>query len=469
MSTVRLALPAGDLRAAVGELLLRAGIAATDYAEGSRLYHFALDEPPARIRVFREKDVPIQIALGNYDLGICGGLWLEEAHVRFPSDDIVPLRPLGFGLQKLFAVAHMDAGHPHQRLPVRIASEYGNIAEAFALGSRLPDFRVLPLHGAADAYPPEDAEIALVGAASEADLAARGLRVLHRVYEGGAWLIANRRALAGRDLSALLGPLLAALPPPGREPGLDLTLPRAAAASGQAMPRAARDFVRLAIPDGHQQRHAFASLEAAGLRFDGYSETEYVRRPASGIDGLDVKVIRPQDMPQQVALGSFDLAITGRDWLADHLYAFPGSPVEEAVDLGRAGYSLAAVVPETLAADSIEDALRLWGGRTIRVASEYVATADHYARLRRIGRYRVIPINGASEGFLPDDADILIEGAETGATLRANKLKAIDKFFSSTSCLIRSRAPVSGRRAELAAELVARFRSAGVAERAVSG
>ena len=68
----------------------------------------------------------------------------------------------------------------------------------------------------------------------------------------------------------------------------------------------------------------------AGLTFDGYGDGQTVRRPASGIDGLDVKVIRPHDMPQLVATGEFDLAITGRDCLLEHRYAFPSSPADRA-------------------------------------------------------------------------------------------------------------------------------------------
>ena len=45
---------------------------------------------------------------------------------------------------------------------------------------------------------------------------------------------------------------------------------------------------------------------------------------------MTVKVIRPQDMPLQVANGNFDLAITGRDWLTEHLDQFPSSPVRRA-------------------------------------------------------------------------------------------------------------------------------------------
>ena len=68
--------------------------------------------------------------------------------------------------------------------------------------------------------------------------------------------------------------------------------------------------------------------------------------------------------------------------------------------------------------------------------SEYAALADKYARTNRLGRYSVIPISGASEGFVPEDAEILIEGTETGATLAANNLSMIDVMIWSTNCII---------------------------------
>ena len=81
------------------------------------------------------------------------------------------------------------------------------------------------------------------------------------------------------------------------------------------------------------------------------------------------------------------------------------------------------------------------------IAAEYPATADHYARSRRFWRYQVIPIAGASEGFVPEDADVLIEGTETGRTIAENNLKVIDLLYRSTSCVIARRdADLSGNR-----------------------
>jgi ATP phosphoribosyltransferase len=168
-------------------------------------------------------------------------------------------------------------------------------------------------------------------------------------------------------------------------------------------------------------------------------------------------------MPQQVALGNFDLAIGGRDCLIEHLLCFPGSPVEEAVDVGGGQFDLSAVVSEDLPAVSLAEALELWrrqGLKAIRVASEFPAIADHYARQNHFWRYQVIPISGASEGFVPEDADLLIEGVQTGRTLAENRLKAIDRFLRSNTCLIASKRQPSPAKAKLLSQLIERFRQA---------
>jgi ATP phosphoribosyltransferase len=50
--------------------------------------------------------------------------------------------------------------------------------------------------------------------------------------------------------------------------------------------------------------------------------------------------------------------------------------------------------------------------------------------------YKLIPTWGASEAFLPEDADVLIENTETGSTISRHNLKVIDTLFESTACLI---------------------------------
>jgi ATP phosphoribosyltransferase len=141
-------------------------------------------------------------------------------------------------------------------------------------------------------------------------------------------------------------------------------------------------------------------------------------------------------MPLQVANENFDLAITGKDWLCDHLYRFPSSPVREVLDLGFGRVRIVAVVSKELGVDSAQDLREQLRGRAIRIASEYINIADKYARDNHFSPYRVIPTWGASEAFLPEDADVLIENTQTGRTLARHKLKIIDTLFESSACLI---------------------------------
>ena len=69
--------------------------------------------------------------------------------------------------------------------------------------------------------------------------------------------------------------------------------------------------------------------------------------------------------------------------------------------------------------------------------------ADRYARDNHLGMYRVIPTWGATEAFLPEDADLLIENTETGRTIARHNLKIIDTLCQSTACLIGNKDSIS--------------------------
>ncbi|MCK4698173.1 MAG: ATP phosphoribosyltransferase, partial [Dehalococcoidia bacterium] len=204
---------------------------------------------------------------------------------------------------------------------------------------------------------------------------------------------------------------------------------------GESSIEADEDTVWLALPDGHQQPPALSLLSKAGIQIDDNPEN---RRPAINLAGVMAKMIRPQDMPLQVANGNFDLAVTGRDWLTEHLYQFPSSPVRELLDLKFGKVRIVAVISKDLSADDVHSLKQLDTERLapLRVASEYINIADKYARDNHLGPYRVIPTWGASEGFVPEDADLLVENTQTGRTITRHKLKIIDTLFESTACLI---------------------------------
>ena len=321
---------------------------------------------------------------------------------------------------------------------VRIAGEYPNLAESFALRNRLSRFSIFPLWGAAEVYPPENADMVLLSARNESELAEAGITPLSCELEFSAYLIANKNSLESKKLDKVISSLDdGLLKTPDKKPEAKAVTERISAHTSIS-DSANKNLVRLALPDGHQQPPTIEFLNKAGIRLNGYPSTTGNRRPKIDIDGVAVKVVRPQDMPLQVANGNFDLAITGRDWLTEHLCQFPSSPVRELLNLKFSRVRLVAVVSRELA---VEDAAGLsqylsGNGDYLRVASEYVNLADRYARENHLGHYRVIPTWGATEAFLPEDADLLIENTETGRTIARHNLKIIDTLFVSTACLI---------------------------------
>lgn len=448
---MKLALPKGRLLKDTAALLEAAGLGLAEYDEKSRSYRPQSDEfTSLSPKVFQEKDVPIQVAVGNYDLGICGLDWVTELLSKYPSADLVELGELGYGKGGLYVAASVRAGissldEVDGRFErVRMVSEYPNLAEFVALQHRLRRFSVLPVWGAAEVYPPECAELVLVRAASANGLARHGLVPLAKVLASTTVLVANRNSLAEADM----GGLLARLRTTRVRTRQSERLSPVGGATSESPEEHNGNAVRLALPDGHQQRHTVRFLAKAGIDIGEYDEPLKTRRPRIGLDGISVKVIRPQDMPAQVANGNFDLAVTGEDWLRDHLYRFPSSPVERMVNLGFGTVRIVAVVSERI---PVHDAAELRGYALrsllqIRVASEYVNIADKYARDNHLAGYRVIPTWGASEAFLPEDADLLIENTETGATLRKHKLRIIDDLFESSACVITHKGALSDSR-----------------------
>jgi ATP phosphoribosyltransferase len=415
------------------------------YEEGARSYRLKSGKFPGMLaKIFHEKDIPIQVSTGNYDLGICGMDWLRELMTKYPSSALVDLRNLGYGEGTLYMAAGRSGGLSDMEKvrvadsSIRIVSEYPNLAESFALKNRLRRFQIFSLWGAAGAYPPESAELALIRRGEE--VPDSNLVPVSEVLDFGACLIANRNSWEREDLSEILRSIDKALRAAGKEKAVSMMF---ASSFEQEVPRV--KGIKLALPDGHAQKHTVRLLRKAGVKVEDYPSATGNRRPATSLEGVSIKVIRPQDMPIQVANGNFDLAVTGRDWVLDHLYQFPSSPVTELLDLKASRVKIVAVVDDKLPVTDIQEFREYYTERSlpVRVASEYVNIADKCARENHLGMYRVIPTWGATEAFLPEDADLMIENTETGGTIARNNLRIIDTLFESTACLIGNKGSVA--------------------------
>jgi ATP phosphoribosyltransferase len=462
---IKLALPKGRLLRKTAAILQKAEWGLDEYHSRTGFYRPRSQKfPELLVRVFHEKDIPIQIAMGNYDLGICCLDWIEELLVKYPSSDAIKVKDLSYGEGALYVASTSSSEDLFRNgTPVRIASEYPNLAESFALKKRLSRFSIFPVWGAAEVYPPENADMVLLAARSGSELTGYGIASLSKILDFSAFLIANRNSWESKNLDKIVTSICDTLTGVARKVSTGEDICQTGIPGWFRAKEIPGDTVRLALPDGHQQQFAVKLLHNAGITLDDYPSDTGNRRPKINIAGVTVKVIRPQDMPQQVASGNFDLAITGRDWLTEHLYQFPSSPVRELVDLKLGRVRLVAVVSQELAVDDTESLSRLISQREapLRVASEYVNIADKYARDNHLGHYRVIPTWGATEAFLPEDADLLIENTETGRTIARHNLKIINTLFESTACLIGNKSiKLDSPKARVIDEIIRRLQAA---------
>ena len=217
--------------------------------------------------------------------------------------------------------------------------------------------------------------------------------------------------------------------------------------------------LNFALPDGHMMAHVLPFIKGAGIAFKGYETTHNNQQPILKLitdhakliikepERVTAKIIRPQDMPVHVANGNFDIAITGTDWVDEHLKCFPDSPLKMAEEdnkhilrLGFGKVRIVAAVQEDQE-DNLPAFVQSFSGEYIRIASEYVYLADTFAQAKKMYPYRVIMTYGATESLIPEDCDMIIENTETGNTLTQNRLKIIDTLKilgtgKSEGCLI---------------------------------
>ena len=447
-SYIKFALPKGRFLSPTANLLGAVNLGFKGYNSKTRQYRLqSASFPYLSAKIFQEKDIPIQVAIGNYDLGICGLDWIEELLVRYPASALVKVSSLDYSGGKLYVAAGSQSGISSvdellaKQNDWRLVSEYPNLAEAFALNLRIKRFKVFPVWGAAEVYLPENADLAVLCGKKETEIETRHLVPLMVLLPANAFLIVNRESLENKDLGQILdcfgskfavGPQMNPAVITSRRRS-DLTV---------SYTQWQQKEIKLALPDGHQQVPASQLLRRTELSIQGYSEEGMERRPSADLAWLGIKVIRPQDMPLQVANGNFDLAITGKDWLLEHLHRFPSSPVTSLLDLGFGMVKVVAAVSRDMPVGDINElrSINQKGELTpVRVASEYINIADRYLRENRINSYRLVPTWGASEAFLPEDADLLIDNVQTGKTLAQHNLKVIDVLFESTACLIGSK------------------------------
>lgn len=181
--------------------------------------------------------------------------------------------------------------------------------------------------------------------------------------------------------------------------------------------------LRLVVPKGRIQRNVLSLLEASGIRILT-DDRQY--KPVVSDSEIEIKIMKPQNIPRLVELGSHDAGFTGLDWIRE-----TGADVVEIMDLGFDPVRVVAAAPEGTDLNAL-------AGRRVVVASEYEGLARNWLDQMKL-EYVLLRTFGATEVFPPDDADLIVDNTATGRTLQEHRLRILDTLMTSSTRFIANR------------------------------
>jgi len=131
--------------------------------------------------------------------------------------------------------------------------------------------------------------------------------------------------------------------------------------------------VKFAIPAGSLAKATFEILQRSGYKVTGQERTY---RPTINDPKIELKILRPQEIPVFVSEGLQDVGITGQDWIKE-----TGADVEVLQNLEYGKIKLVIAVPKNLTEiDSVSDIMEsVWSKeKNVRVSTEYLNIAAEY-------------------------------------------------------------------------------------------
>ncbi len=188
-------------------------------------------------------------------------------------------------------------------------------------------------------------------------------------------------------------------------------------------------MISIVIPKGSLEAQTLLLFKQADLELKVTSREYSPRIEDPRID--KVKILRPQEIPEYIEKGYFDVGITGKDWIEER-----GADVVEIADLS---YSKAAEKESTVKivlavqADSADIKEAKDMPPHSKISTEYPTLTKSF--FEKLG----IPVQiffsyGATEA--KDMMDGIVELTETGETLRKNNWRIIHTILESSTKLI---------------------------------
>src|SRR5208337_4585999 len=212
------------------------------------------------------------------------------------------------------------------------------------------------------------------------------------------------------------------------------------------------DKIKFAIPAGSLSKATTEFFARSGYKLSG---TDRTYRPTINDPQIEMKVLRPQEIPVFVNEGLQDLGITGEDWVREN-----HADVEILQNLDYGKIKLVIAVPKTCESTTLGEFMEsIWSqGKNFRISTEYLNIASDYLKStpqykKRFGsadptlvtpwwkkgdnpKAKIFLSFGATEAKPPENSDAIMDVTETGTTIEANNLKIIDTVMKSSAILI---------------------------------
>ena len=212
------------------------------------------------------------------------------------------------------------------------------------------------------------------------------------------------------------------------------------------------DKIKFAIPKGSLEKPTAEFFSKSGFKIGGIERTY---RPTINDPQIEMKVLRPQEIPVFVSEGLQDLGITGEDWVKENR---AGVEILQNLEYGK--IKLVIAVPKNITETTIGDFMEsIWSqGKNFRVSTEYLNLASEYLKntpqyKKRFSnadpmlvtpwwkkgdnsRAKIFLSFGATEAKPPENSDCIMDVTETGTTIEANNLRIIDTVLKSSAVLI---------------------------------
>lgn len=199
-------------------------------------------------------------------------------------------------------------------------------------------------------------------------------------------------------------------------------------------------MITLALSKGRIYDQTVPLLKAAGVMARGDPETSRKLILATARPDVRLIIVRAADVPTYVQYGAADLGVAGKDTLDEH----GGQGLYQPIDLKIARCRMVVAVPEGF---DYQRAVRQ--GARLRVATKYARAArEHFATkgvhvdlIKLYGSMELAPLTGL--------ADAIVDLVDTGNTLRANRLKAVEEIAPVSARLVVNQAALKVKRAAI--------------------